>query len=229
MLLLEIHAAQGAFVIHGNAPSHRHRPRHPTHTASAASDGQNPDADADADTKTDAASMLPAVERQLGPRLAAVLRLVPRTSRVVADVGCDHFQLGMALALSDGTRAAAALPLARVIGVDKAAAPLEVARRNVGRLPGARVLDKEGVVVTEVGGRVLELRLGDGLRALTAGDKVDCVAIAGMGTRNIVAEVLAGPAATEVLGGVRHLVLQVLTFVYVCGHFRVPPSPLAPC
>lgn len=149
--------------------------------------------------------MLPAVERQLGARLAAVLRLVPRASRVVADVGCDHFQLGMALALDDarGSRL-----VTRVIGVDKAAAPLEVARRGLGRLPGATRGVREGGVV-EVGGRVLELRLGDGLRAMSKADGVDCVAIAGMGTRNMVEEVLAGPAAGEVLGGVRHLVLQV--------------------
>lgn len=145
-------------------------------------------------------AMLLLLER-LGPRLGDVFRLVPRTARVVADVGCDHFSLGLALALDGGSHRPA---LARVIGVDKAMKPLEQARRNVKRVQTGL----QGESVVEVNGRAVELRLGDGLKALRGGDAVDTVAIAGMGTRNIV-EVLGAPAVEEVLRGVKHLVLQV--------------------
>lgn len=89
----------------------------------------------------------------LDPRLAAVAALVPRGARV-ADIGCDHARLPIALALSGAERA---------IGIDRAKAPLEGASRNV-RRSGADV----------------ELRMGDGLDPLSPGE-IDCVTIAGVG------------------------------------------------
>jgi tRNA A22 N-methylase len=146
---------------------------------------------------------------RLGPRLTSVFRLVPASARVVADLGCDHALLPLALARDDHAHRPA---LERVIGVDKAAAPLEEARRNLRRsLPPAPLARDDAAVVN---GRAVELRLGDGLWALSKGDGVDAVCAAGMGTRNIV-EILSPALSSSsdhvaaVLGGVQHLILQV--------------------
>jgi len=154
----------------------------------------------------------------LGPRLATVLRLVPASARVVADLGCDHALLPLALAMDDHALRPA---LERVIGVDKAAAPLAEARRNVARqllLPSTAAAAAAAAAAhgdaAVVNGRAVELRLGDGLRALSTADGVDTVCAAGMGTRNII-EILSPASSSSsdhvasLLGGVQHLVLQV--------------------
>jgi hypothetical protein len=183
------------FVV-GRAPArHRARSSLPRHQASSSRDQD----------------MTLLLLERLGPRLASVLRLVPTSARVVADVGCDHNRLNVALALTERSRRRGRLE--RLIGVEKAAAPLEAARRNLERLqrlhPMAAEEDGRGGVVVN-GCTVVELRLGDGLGALSRDDDVDTVCCAGMGTCSM--EEVLSPSSKEqraVLAGVRHLVLQV--------------------
>ena len=92
----------------------------------------------------------------LDDRLRAVLELVPPGSRV-ADVGCDHARLTIALLQSGRCE--------RVIASDLRPGPLQTAQRN---LTAAGLLDKTS------------LRLCDGLDGVAAGE-VDCAVMAGMG------------------------------------------------
>ena len=111
-------------------------------------------------------------------RLAAVAALVPDGARV-ADIGCDHAMLPIALVLSG--------VIERAIGIDRASAPLERARANV-RAAAAPV----------------ELRLGDGLAPLVAGE-VDCVTMAGVGGE---AAVRALPIPQLLRLGIERVVIQ---------------------
>ncbi len=95
---------------------------------------------------------------KLGPRLAAVARLVPE-GLALADIGTDHGRLPAWL-LGSGK-------VPHVIAADCEAAPLEGARH---RLRGTRA----------------DLRLGDGLNVLKPGE-VGTLTIAGMGGRRMIA------------------------------------------
>lgn len=94
----------------------------------------------------------------LSPRLQSVLDMIPHGSRVVADVGCNHGYLSIAVV--DGNRAA------RAIASDVSQRALEIAIDNVHRLASDATR--------------IETRLGDGLRELREGE-ADVVAIAGCG------------------------------------------------
>ncbi len=99
------------------------------------------------------------------PRLDTVAALVPPDARAVADVGYDHGQLLLALA----TRA----PAARLIGVE--------------RQPGldARFRARHAAALGPAMARV-DLRLGDGLSALSPGE-ADVLVCAGLGERTLTA------------------------------------------
>jgi len=125
-----------------------------------------------------AISRTPRIE--LSPRLRAVEELVPTGSRV-ADVCADHGLLPCALVLDGRAR--------RAIAVDVAEAPCRETRANVARY---------GV------GDKVEVRRGDGLGALRAGE-VDGVVVSGVGGR-IVLEIL-GQRSLDHLG-VAWLVVQ---------------------
>lgn len=131
---------------------------------------------------------------KLGPRLSAVYNLVPQTARGVVDVGCDHALLSLALAA--GQRHP---KLLSVIGIDKAAEPLQMAKQN---LREHLYLRGEVYPLTAR----LDLRLGDGLEALRLEDegKVDCLCMAGIGSGTIV-DVLTSMKKHTMF---EHLVLQ---------------------
>jgi tRNA (adenine22-N1)-methyltransferase len=120
---------------------------------------------------------------RLGARLAAVLRhVVPGAP--LADIGADHGLLAIA-AVAGGT-----VPTA--IAIDRARAPLAMARANVAHYG----LDDR-----------VTIRVGDGLRPLAPGE-VATVAIAGVGARAIRAMLeRVDPASL----GLRRLVLQPQT------------------
>jgi tRNA A22 N-methylase len=134
------------------------------------------------------------IRSRLGPRLASLYDLVPVTgsSLRVADIGCDHGLLPIALIAGGRCRIA--------IGVDRSEAPLADGRRNAEafltwwRSKGGKEGDSG-----------LELRLGDGLRALGAGE-VDVVCMGGLGTSAMMNVLQEG--SPEVLGGVHSLVMQ---------------------
>ncbi|MCA9652434.1 MAG: SAM-dependent methyltransferase [Myxococcales bacterium] len=116
---------------------------------------------------------------RLSPRLRAVAELVP-AGTAVADVGTDHAQL-LAWLRRHGR-------ITRGVGIDVVEGPLRQAERT---LSEARV---QGV----------ELRHGDGLRPLRAGE-VEVVVLAGMGGARMIRLLDAAP---EVVEGLRRLVLQ---------------------
>lgn len=93
----------------------------------------------------------------LSKRLEAVASFVPDEVRM-ADIGCDHAYLP--IALLERKR------VTHAIGCDINEGPLEAARKNAAR--------------ADVDLSVLDLRLGDGLSALSPGE-VDVVTLAGMG------------------------------------------------
>lgn len=103
----------------------------------------------------------------LSPRLAAIADLVPRGARV-ADVGCDHGYLSIALTLSGR---------ALCIASDVREGPLSAAAENVAS--------------AGLSGQI-SLRLGDGLCAVRP-DETDCVVIAGMGGDTVRAILEAAP------------------------------------
>ncbi|MDQ7790685.1 MAG: class I SAM-dependent methyltransferase [Clostridia bacterium] len=117
----------------------------------------------------------------LGERLRVIAALVPLSTRL-ADIGTDHALLPMYL-VEEGT-------CPQVVAVEKAAGPLQAARKAV-RDAG---LD-----------RYIDVREGDGLEPLSPGE-VDTVVIAGMGGQTIAAVLDQAPAA--VIKGVKRLVLQ---------------------
>jgi len=118
----------------------------------------------------------------LSPRLAAIVDLVPRAGSV-ADVGCDHAHVSIALATGDQ----------RVIACDRAEGALAMGRDQARRF----------------GVTGIDFRLGDGLDPLEPGE-VDTVVLAGMGHLTIV-DVL-DRARDDVLGA-RRLVVQPTTAI----------------
>ena len=113
-------------------------------------------------------------------RMAAVKNFVRAGSRVV-DVGADHGYLSIELARSGRA--------AHVIATEKNFGPCEAARKNIS---AARLDD------------VIDLRLGDGLKVLSAGE-VDTICIAGMGGALIVKILDDAP---EVVQSAAQLILQ---------------------
>ncbi len=113
-------------------------------------------------------------------RMKAVMNFVGAGSRV-ADVGADHGYLSIALAQSGRAE--------KVIATEKNLGPCEAARKNI----SAAGLDG-----------VIEIRLGDGLKVLSAGE-VDTICIAGMGGALIV-KILGD--APEVVQSAARLILQ---------------------
>ena len=130
----------------------------------------------------DTGTQVPAPDTPTAPldeRLSAVAALVPDGARV-ADIGCDHGLLPIGLLESGRVESA--------IGVDRAAAPLHVARNNARR------------ACVEV-----ELRLGDGLAPLLPGD-ADCLTLAGIGGSGAISVLI--PSELSRLG-IRRVVVQV--------------------
>lgn len=117
---------------------------------------------------------------QLCPRLAAIAELVP-AGLVLADIGTDHALLPSALVLRG--------QVPRALACDRARGPLACARLTV---------DRHGLAER------VELRLGEGLAAVRAGE-VDTLVIAGMGPDTLLA-VLA--ADLEHVRRLTRLVLQ---------------------
>jgi tRNA (adenine22-N1)-methyltransferase len=116
---------------------------------------------------------------QLCPRLAAIAELVP-AGHAVADIGTDHALLPSALVLRG--------QVPRALACDRAPGPLACARLTV---------ERHGL------GERVQLRLGEGLAAVRAGE-VDTLVIAGMGP-----DTLLGVLAAD-LEQVRRLVRLVL-------------------
>jgi tRNA (adenine22-N1)-methyltransferase len=117
---------------------------------------------------------------RLCPRLAAIAELVP-PGLAVADIGTDHALLPSALVLAGH--------VPHALACDRAPGPLACARLTLAR--------------HALGERV-QLRLGEGLAALRAGE-VATVVIAGMGPNTLI-DVLA--ADLEHVRGLTRLVLQ---------------------
>ena len=97
----------------------------------------------------------------LSNRLAAIAKLI-KNGDIIADIGTDHALLPVFL-LENGT-------CPHVIACDINEGPLAVARKNTHGVSG------------------IELRLGDGLSPISAGE-VDCAVIAGMGGE-IIAQII---------------------------------------
>lgn len=115
----------------------------------------------------------------LCPRLAAIAELVPH-GLAVADIGTDHALLPSALVLRG--------QVPRALACDRARGPLACARLTV---------ERHGL------GERVELRMGEGLAPLRAGE-VDTVVIAGMGPDTLLGVLAADP------GQVRRLTRLVL-------------------
>lgn len=116
----------------------------------------------------------------LDDRLEAVVAFV-EAGAAVADIGTDHGYLAMELKRRDSSR--------RVIAADKNGGPCGAARKT---------LRENGME------QAVEVRQGDGLAALAAGE-VDTVCIAGMGGK-LITDILA--ARPEVFAGLKCVVLQ---------------------
>lgn len=117
----------------------------------------------------------------LSKRLEAVASCVPDGVRM-ADIGCDHAYLPIAL-LERGQ-------VAYAIGCDLHEGPLAAAKKNAAR---------SGIDMS-----LLELRLGDGLAALTPGE-VDVVTLAGMGA-GLMVEILS--AEPKVVADLQRIVVS---------------------
>ncbi len=113
-------------------------------------------------------------------RLQALADFVKEAS-LAADIGTDHGYLALALVRQGRAK--------RVIASDKNRGPYEAACRSI-REAGLE--------------KFIEVRLGDGLRALRPGE-ADTICIAGMGGQ-LICEILS--ASPEVLLEVRQLILQ---------------------
>ncbi len=116
----------------------------------------------------------------LDDRLEAVAAFV-EAGAAVADIGTDHGYLAMELKRRDSSR--------RVIAADKNGGPCGAARKT---------LRENGME------QAVEVRQGDGLAALAAGE-VDTVCIAGMGGK-LITDILA--AQPEIFAGLKCVVLQ---------------------
>lgn len=117
----------------------------------------------------------------LSKRLEAVAALVPQCA-TVADIGCDHAYLPIAL-LTRGQ-------VVRAIGCDINEGPLAAARKNAAR--------------AGISSERLALRLGDGLAPLAPGE-ADAVTLAGMGA-GLMAEILA--AAPEIVQSLSRIIVS---------------------
>ena len=95
-------------------------------------------------------------------RLRQLQRLCPPGARI-ADVGCDHALLPIALISSDHASFA--------VAADLRPGPLAFARENIAQANLEQRID---------------VRLGDGLEPISSEDRLDLVYIAGMGTRSII-------------------------------------------
>ena len=118
-------------------------------------------------------------------RIKAVMNFVPKNSRV-ADIGADHGYLAIELVKNSVA--------SYVVASDKNAGPLDAAKKNIA---AAGLSD------------FIEVRLGDGLKVLNAGE-VDTICIAGMGGA-LIAEILND--SPEVLNSARQLILQPMNAV----------------
>ena len=121
---------------------------------------------------------------KLTPRLQAIAELIPPDS-VVADIGTDHAYLPVYLILNKVSR--------RVIAVELNQAPLQQASETVAAFNCLQEID---------------LRLGNGLHALKATDKIDTVVIAGLGGQSIAAILRDG---RHLLKSVQQLILQPMS------------------
>lgn len=125
--------------------------------------------------------------RHRSERLQQLHDLCPEGSRI-ADVGCDHALLPIALMTSGRA--------SHAIAADLRPGPLEFARRNIDHANLAHAI---------------EVRLGDGLEPISPDDRIDLVYIAGMGTRSIL-DILCATNGERKDGldalGITHLVAQ---------------------
>ena len=118
-------------------------------------------------------------------RMQAVMNFVGFGSRV-ADIGADHGYLSIELAKSGRA--------SKIIATEKNVHPCEAALKNI----------------TAAGfGEAIEVRFGDGLQVLTAGE-VDTICIAGMGGA-LIQKILDD--APEVVQSARQLILQPMNGV----------------
>lgn len=117
----------------------------------------------------------------LSKRLEAVAALVPQGT-VVADIGCDHAYLPLALLTRSQVQ--------RAIGCDINEGPLSAARKNAAHA---------GITADQ-----LELRLGNGLEALMPGE-VSVVTLAGMGA-GLMVDILS--ATPEVVAELERIVVS---------------------
>ena len=117
---------------------------------------------------------------ELSKRLKSVADMVTQGSKV-ADIGCDHGYVSIYL-----VKEKLAMD---VIAMDVNKGPLECARQNV---------EREGLA------QYIELRLSDGLKALSIGE-VNSIICAGMGGRLVVKILTEG---REILYQVKELILQ---------------------
>lgn len=131
---------------------------------------------------------------KLRPRLAAVASLVP-SGEVVADIGTDHAYLPIYLAGQNISP--------RVIAVEKSPRKCQEARERV-KFYGLS--------------QRVEVRVGDGLLALTEEDAVGVVIIAGLGGKTICRLLIA---AGEGVYRYRRLVLQPMTDMAMVRRFLV--------
>lgn len=122
------------------------------------------------------------MNQELSQRLKEVAAFVPEET-IVADIGTDHAYLPIYLVEQ--------LHVAKVIGSEVAAGPLENARRNVA-LAGME--------------KMIDLRFGNGVQTLTQDDYIDVITIAGMGGKTITS-ILADGLEKGILP-VKRLVLQ---------------------
>ena len=101
--------------------------------------------------------MLSMKDVNLSKRMEAVVNMISPQSFTIADVGCDHAYVSIALMQRRIAK--------KVIAMDVRTGPLDIARKNI----------KEAGYTNEI-----DLRLGDGLERLNPGE-VDAIIIAGMG------------------------------------------------
>jgi len=113
---------------------------------------------------------------RLSKRLQAIANLVPTGARL-ADIGSDHAKLPLALLGTERISFAVAGEVAR--------GPYEIARKRSAGL--------------------IQVRLADGLAAISAADQIDTVVIAGMGGL-LICQILA--AGQDKLQTVKQLILQ---------------------
>lgn len=128
---------------------------------------------------------------ELSKRLKCVADMVTKGSRV-ADVGCDHGYVSIFLVKQSVA--------VKVIAMDVKKGPLECARQNV---------EREGLA------GYIELRLSDGLKALSDGE-VDTVICAGMGGRLVIKILSEG---RTLLKNVKELILQPQSEIHLVRRY----------